>query len=260
VKGAFWPTILLRFESAEDFGMRSEARAAPRIQGGHPDARRRKLQTVTDGREGMRATSVVLFAALVAGGCGGGGDEYGDTQATAAASKCTNTAVLYADRATYLASVKKPLTDTYGVGYQSSNAGGAAYSDTQMTAVGGETRYEAITFPNVNLIVSENFWTGQAADDASTFAYCAGCNGNSTLHFDATSRSVRSRGVPSVGVDVVLHTSRHTDRGNPDPSEVSLPGTILVEFGNGQTMELTVPPTSGISVHSPTSSGLATNA
>jgi hypothetical protein len=193
----------------------------------------------------MRAIPTAIVAALFASGCGGGGDEYGGTQATAAAAKCTSAPVIYADRAAFLASVKKPLTDTYGVGYQSSNAGGAPYSDAQMTAVRGETRYEALTFPNLNLVVSENFWTGQAADDPSTFAYCAGCNGNFKLHFDATSRSMRNRGVPSVGVDVVLHTSRHTDRGNPDPSEISLPGAVLVEFGNGQTMQFTVPPDIG---------------
>jgi hypothetical protein len=55
-------------------------------------------------------------------------------------------------------------------------------TNAAMTAVLGETSYEALTFQDLNL-VGNVFIRGDGTN------YCAGCNGNFRLSFDSTSFS-----------------------------------------------------------------------
>ena len=149
--------------------------------------------------------------------------------------------ILYTDRSAFLAAVGTSITDGYtDPGYaQSANEQGVL-TDAQMSAVLGETTYRAITFPNLNL-AGDVYAYGDGSN------YCAGCNGNFQLGFEGTSLTV-GHGIFGVGLDIVLHTSRHSSIGDVIPGEESLPGTILIEFGNRKVETYTVPPDVGFFV------------
>jgi hypothetical protein len=137
--------------------------------------------------------------------------------------------VFYADRAPFLAAVGPSITDDYSsYGPPGSSV---QLSDAEMSAVLGETAYEAISFPNLNLVAP-------FGDDGP--AYCAGCNGNFRLSFDNTSFTVAG-GVFGVGVTILFHTSRHSSPPDVIPGDTVLPGTVLVEFKNGEVLAVTIP-------------------
>src|SRR5690348_6592630 len=100
---------------------------------------------------------------------------------------------LYSDRASFLDAVKHSITDDYS-GYATNLDNPIELTDAEMSAVLGETRYEAISFPDLNL-VGNVYAYGDGTD------YCAGCNGDFTLYFDDTSFS-RHDSVFGVGVDI----------------------------------------------------------
>jgi hypothetical protein len=137
----------------------------------------------------------------------------------------------YADRASFIAAVGESITDDYTAYGVVPGMAPPQFTDAEMSAVLGETGYEAISFPDLNLVAP-------FGDDGP--AYCAGCNGNFRLSFDNTSLSV-GRGVFGVGVTILFHTSRHSARGDVIPGDTVLPGTVLVEFKNGHVMAVTIP-------------------
>jgi hypothetical protein len=114
----------------------------------------------------------------------------------------------YSDRAIFLSAVRQSLTDDYSE-YTATPDSPIQLTDAEMSAVLGETRYEAVSFPDVNL-VGNVYAYGDGTD------YCAGCNGSFTLYFDDTSFS-RHDSIFGVGVDIVLHTSRHSSLGDVLP-------------------------------------------
>jgi len=107
----------------------------------------------------------------------------------------------YSDRSSFLSSIGSSFTDTYeqNLGY---NIGGGSYSnytDQAMSAVVGQTRYQANTFiPNANTVGAV------LAPAPSGQAYCAGCNFGFKLIFDST--SFGSGGVFGVGLDILYNT------------------------------------------------------
>jgi hypothetical protein len=140
----------------------------------------------------------------------------------------------YSDRASFFSAVGTVITDDYtDFGYTFGSPGVVELTDEQMSAVLGETRYESISFPGLNL-VGDVFIHGDGTN------YCAGCNGNFRLNFDDTSFS-RHGGVFGVGIDIVLHTSRHTSIGDVLPGDQSTDGSVLIEFTNGSTQTVEVP-------------------
>jgi hypothetical protein len=147
---------------------------------------------------------------------------------------------VYSERSNFLAVVSgDAVTDDYsGYGVDSGTAP-RQLSDSDMSSVIGETRYESTSFVNFNLV-------GNVYAHGDGTNYCAGCNGNFRLHFDQTSFTKRKgEGVFGVGLDILLHTSRHTALGDVNPAETSLEGTILVEFGDGEIRSFVVPPDVG---------------
>jgi hypothetical protein len=135
----------------------------------------------------------------------------------------------YPDRASFLAAVGPSFTDDYSA--YGAPGSSVQLSDAAMSAVRGETAYEAISFHDLNLVAP--FGDGGPS-------YCAGCNGNFRLSFDNTSFSVGG-GVFGVGVSILFHTSRHSARGDVIPGDTVLPGTVLVEFKNGKVLAVTIP-------------------
>jgi len=130
--------------------------------------------------------------------------------------------VTYSDRSSFLSSVGSSFTDTYeqNLGY---NIGGSSYSnytDQAMSAVVGQTRYQANTFiPNSNLVgdVLTPRPSGQA--------YCVGCNGGFKLIFDST--SFGSGGVFGVGLDILYNATFTPNQFHPY--------SATVEFGDSTT-------------------------
>lgn len=139
---------------------------------------------------------------------------------------------IYSDRASFLDALRHSITDDYS-GYNATPHSPLQLTDAKMTAVLGETRYESISFPDLNL-VGNVYAYGDGTD------YCAGCNGDFTLFFDDTSFS-RHYSVFGVGLDIVLHTSRHSSLGTILPGDTSVPGTVHVVYSNGDSDDLTVP-------------------
>ncbi len=135
--------------------------------------------------------------------------------------------VFYSDRASFLAAVGESITDGY-TGYPT-----GTLSDVEMSAVIGETEYESLSCADCNL-VGNVFIYGDGSD------YCAGCNGNFRLSFTKTSLT-SGGGVFGVGVDIVFHTSRHSSAGDVIPGEISLDGTVLIEYKNGEVRAITIP-------------------
>jgi len=143
--------------------------------------------------------------------------------------------VFYSDRASFLACVGESITDGY-TGYGDPNTP-VQLSDAAMSAVLGETEYETLSCADCNL-VGNVFVHGDGTN------YCAGCNGNFRLTFTKTSLT-SGGGVFGVAVDIVLHSSRHSSIGDVIPGEISLPGTVLIEFKGGEVRAITIPPDIG---------------
>jgi hypothetical protein len=141
------------------------------------------------------------------------------------------TPIYYLDRASFFSSIGDSITDDYS-GYPWPEPSGVL-TNIQMSAVLGETRYESISFNNLN-IVGNVYTYGDGSN------YCAGCNGNFKLWFDNTSVT-EGGGVFGMGVDVVFHTSRHSSLGDIIPGDSVVDGVILVEFADGTSSYLTVP-------------------
>ena len=104
----------------------------------------------------------------------------------------------FSSRADFLSSLGSSFTDTYepSLGYASS---AGSYTDTEMSAVVGQTKYHAITHPDNNAVGDV------LAPRPSGQLYCAGCNGAFSLDF--TSTSFGTGGVFGVGFDMVLNTN-----------------------------------------------------
>lgn len=138
----------------------------------------------------------------------------------------------YSDRPSFLAAVGTSITDDYSA-YGEPVGTPIQLTDAQMSAVLGETAYESTSFTDLNLV-------GDVYGYGDKTNYCAGCNGNFRLSFPNTSLSVAG-GVFGVGVNILLHTSRHSSLGDVIPGETSLDGTVLIEFKNGEVLAVTIP-------------------
>lgn len=137
----------------------------------------------------------------------------------------------YSDRAVFLNSVGTSITDDYS-DYPSGDAP-AVLTNDEMSAVLGETRYQSISFDNLN-IVGDVYVYGDGTN------YCAGCNGNFQLFFNNTSLTVND-GVYGVGIDILLHTSRRSAIGDDITGDRVVDGTVLIEFNDGTVDSIIVP-------------------
>jgi hypothetical protein len=170
-------------------------------------------------RIAARWTAVTVAALAIAVGA-----------STASAAPTT----LYQDRASFLSAVGPAITDGYtDPGYAEAADTQGVLTDAAMSAVLGQTTYQAITFPNQNQ-VGDVFIYGDGSK------YCSGCNGNFQLGFEETSLTV-GHGVFAVALDFVLHTSRTSSIGDVIEGQVSLPGTIRVVFGSGAFEDYSIP-------------------
>lgn len=117
--------------------------------------------------------------------------------------------VLFSDRASFLAAVGTSFTDSYeaDLGYPGP---ATVLTDAAMSAVVGETRYEATGLADNNLILGV----------AGNATYCSGCQGSFTLHFDATSFGT-AQGVFGVALDIVANAIR--------------PASAFITFGDGSS-------------------------
>lgn len=161
-------------------------------------------------------------------------------------SKCSVVAVLialawpahseptrfYVDRSAFLLAVGASLTDEY-TGYGSVPGSSVILSDSEMSAVLDETRYEALTHSNLNL-AGDIYRFGDGTN------YCSGCNGSFRLHFDDTSY-VRGRGLFGVAVDIVLCTARRNAIGDDVPGDAIRSGVVTIEFTNGFQQQIEIP-------------------
>lgn len=139
---------------------------------------------------------------------------------------------MYADRANFLGAVRQSYTDDFS-NYGATLGTAMQFDNAAMQAVNGETRFEPISFPGLNLVTDYLYRPGD-------YGYCAGCNGNFKLWFDDTSLS-RAGGVFGVALDIVLHTSRRTSIGDGLPTDSTYPGELLIEFANGATTSFAIP-------------------
>jgi hypothetical protein len=126
----------------------------------------------------------------------------------------------YADRAAFLTQVGGSFTDDY----TAYNPG--VFTNAAMSAVLGETSYETLSFPDLN-IVGNVFQKGDGSN------YCAGCNGNFRLTFGSSSFS-NGTGVYAVAVDIILNKSSDT--------LPQLAGAVLISFADGATQVIMIPP------------------
>ncbi len=95
---------------------------------------------------------------------------------------------IYSDRTTFLTALSSSFTDDYeNPSYQ------FIQSDSQMTAVEGQTSYMSTGFSNLDIVFN---------DVGSNHSYCAGCNGSFILDFTNTTFGTSS-GVFGVGFDIV---------------------------------------------------------
>jgi hypothetical protein len=113
---------------------------------------------------------------------------------------------LFGSRAAFLAAVGASFTDTYetDLGYA---VPPQELDDAAMSAVVGQTRYETTGLPGNNLLLGI----------AGGAAYCSGCQGSFTLHFDNT--DFGTGGVFGVALDIVANSIR--------------PFSSLITFGDG---------------------------
>lgn len=139
---------------------------------------------------------------------------------------------VYTDRASFLGAARQSITDTFSE-YGATVGTAVQLNDAAMQAVKGETRFEPLSFPGLNLVTDYSLRPGE-------FGYCAGCNGNFKLWFDDTSLTIAG-GVFGVALDVLLHTSRRVSIGDDPPTNPTFASELLVEFANGQTASIVVP-------------------
>jgi len=144
-----------------------------------------------------------------------------------ATGTANSSTIFYQSRAEFMGNVSASITDDY-TGYVT-----GVYTDAGMSAVLGETTYEAVTFPNRNQ-VGNIFSYGDGSN------YYSGCNGNFKLGFGSTSFS-ESGGVFGVGLDIVLHTSRRVSIGDDDPSNPTFEGSVAIQFTDGSTQGILIP-------------------
>ncbi|WP_243453765.1 PEPxxWA-CTERM sorting domain-containing protein [Sandaracinobacteroides saxicola] len=118
---------------------------------------------------------------------------------------------LFSDRASFIAAVGANFVDTYetALGYPPSPQ---VLGDAAMSAVVGQTRYETTGILGNNLLLGI----------AGGTAYCSGCQGSFTLHFDQT--DFGTGGVYGVALDLVANAFR--------------PFSSLITFGDGSTQLL----------------------
>ena len=118
---------------------------------------------------------------------------------------------LFGSRAAFLAAVGASFTDTYegDLGYPGAPQ---ELDDARMSAIVGQTRYETTGIPGNNLLLGV----------AGGTAYCSGCQGSFTLHFDNT--DFGTGGVFGVALDIVANAVR--------------PFSSLITFGDGSTQLL----------------------
>jgi hypothetical protein len=140
--------------------------------------------------------------------------------------------IQYSDRASFLNAVGQSITDDYSA-YPSSSESSVRLTNAEMSAVLGETRYESLSFTDLNLV-------GDVYIHGDKTNYCAGCNGNFQLIFDDTSLSRRG-GVFGVGLDILLHTARRNAIGDVVPGDTVADGGIRIELTDGTVKLLTIP-------------------
>jgi hypothetical protein len=132
----------------------------------------------------------------------------------AAVAPVSAASTLFTSRSVFQATLGRSVTDTYQseLGY---GAELSVYTDAQMSAILGETRYRSTGFQNTNVVF-------QMDGDGR---YCAGCNGSFTLDFADTSFSVGG-GVFGVGFDIERNDAPTFD--------------ALVRFANGTSQLYTL--------------------
>ncbi len=125
------------------------------------------------------------------------------------------TTITYSSPAAFDAALSTSITDDY------TNSGYVfLQSDSQMSAVLGETRYMSTGFPNTDIVENQNTSPGTLLTH-----YCAGCNGSFTLDFSATTVGSAS-GVFGVGFDFFN-----------SGGSTGLLYTAFVTFGDGSTQD-----------------------
>jgi hypothetical protein len=101
-----------------------------------------------------------------------------------------------------------------------------------MSAVRDQTRFQALTFPNENLV-------GSLFIFATSDEYCAGCNGGFEMYYNKTSVSSRG-GVYGVAFNIDLQRSPLSEI--PDPTAPpGTPGTLIVNFTHGPSQDFVIP-------------------
>jgi hypothetical protein len=115
------------------------------------------------------------------------------------------TTVTYADLGTFTSALAASFYDDY-----ESDHYATVQTDAQMSAVMGQTRYQATSQPDVNRVLNAG----------GSHRYCAGCNGGFTLSFDQTGFG-DARGVYGVGLNIFENQESLYD--------------ALVTFGDGSS-------------------------
>lgn len=151
------------------------------------------------------------------------------TFALLAGPVAVDAATIYADRDSFVAAVGLSITDNFSE-YGATSGTPKVLTDAQMSAVLGQTRFQALTFPNENLV-------GYNFSHATSYEYCAGCNGGFRMYYNATSVSTGG-GVYGVGFNVDLNRSPVNEIGVGPPGT---PGTLVVAFTDGTSLDVTIP-------------------
>jgi hypothetical protein len=120
--------------------------------------------------------------------------------------------VTFTNRASFQATLGSSVIDTY-----ENTAYLASQNDAQMSAVLGETDYQATGFTNLDMVLTNG---------GTNHAYCSGCNGSFILTFTSTTVGDAS-GVFGVGIDI-LDNQVH-------------PFTAFVTFGDNSTADFALP-------------------
>lgn len=132
---------------------------------------------------------------------------------------------VFSDRTAFQVQLGASITDDYtNPGYDIDPVTGVNFlTDVEMSAVLGETIYQATGFPNNNIV---------GALIGSRTGYCAGCNGSFLLSF--TSTSVGSgAGVFGVGLDLIANAGNFNT-----PKDIY---SAFVTFGDGSTANFSLP-------------------
>lgn len=131
----------------------------------------------------------------------------------------------YSTLSNFLSGTGATLTDDFSnAGYGYSNSTPNVLTDAEMSAVLGQTAFQAITLPNKNTV-------GLLSFDRSS--YCVGCNGDFKLDFTSTAYT-EDGGVYGVGLDFLLVKSSE--------DEAQKDVRIQITYGNGDREQTTVSP------------------